>query len=56
MSTSRLLHLKLAESPVFYGYFTILDTAASGYQLKFKEAIMYITWEKPILNQQKHVA
>ena len=33
---------------------TILDTAASGFQLKIKEA-MYIKWEKPILNQQvKH--
>ena len=34
---------------------TILDTAASGFQLKIKEA-MCITLEKPILNQQvKHV-
>ena len=34
--------------------FTILDTAASGFQLKIKEA-MYIKWKKPILNQKvKH--
>ena len=31
-------------------YFTILDTAASGFQFKVKEA-MYIKGEKPILNQ-----
>ena len=36
-------------------YFTILNTAASGFQLKIKEA-MCIKREKPILNQQvKHV-
>lgn len=33
--------------------FTILDSAATKFQVKIKEA-MYINWEKPALNQQIH--
>ena len=39
MTTNSLFHLKLALNPV-------LDIAASGFQLKSKEA-MYIKLEKP---------
>ena len=31
--------------------FTILDSAASKFQIKMKEAL-HITWDNPILNQQ----
>ena len=35
--------------------FTILDSAASKYKIKIKEAL-HIKWDKPILNQQlKHL-
>ena len=34
--------------------FTILNSAATKFQVKIKEA-MYINWEKPALNQQIYV-
>ena len=34
--------------------FEILDSAPTKFQLKLKEAYMYINWEKPNLNQQAH--
>ena len=45
----------LVVPPCLADCFTVLDSAATTYQVKLKES-MYIKWEKPDLNQQvKHL-